>query len=77
MLCSICKRSGILTDLADGRKTCCSCAYEQAQHAAPQPSSASLAARKRKNAARRARHQAMKDLGLVRVRGALGGVYYE
>jgi len=26
---------------------------------------------------RRARHQAMKDLGLVRVRGALGGTYYE
>jgi hypothetical protein len=31
----------------------------------------------RKNAARRARHQAMLDLGLKRVRGALGGIYYE
>lgn len=31
----------------------------------------------RKNAARRARHAAMTDIGLKRVRGALGGVYYE
>jgi len=31
----------------------------------------------RKNKARRDRHQAMKDLGLNRVVGALGGVYYE
>jgi hypothetical protein len=33
--------------------------------------------RESKNKARRDRHQAMLDLGLVRVRGALGGVYYE
>ena len=31
----------------------------------------------RKNRARRERHQAMLDLGLRRVKGALGGVYYE
>ena len=31
----------------------------------------------RKNKARRERHQAMLDLGLKRVRGSLGGVYYE
>lgn len=31
----------------------------------------------KRNASRRARHQAMLDLGLVRVRGALGGIYYE
>lgn len=31
----------------------------------------------RHNAARRERHAAMTDLGLKRVRGALGGVYYE
>ena len=28
-------------------------------------------------ATRKARHQAALDLGLVRVRGALGGIYYE
>ena len=33
--------------------------------------------RTRRNTQRRARHQAMVDLGLVRVRGVLGGVYYE
>jgi hypothetical protein len=31
----------------------------------------------RRNENRRARHQAMLDLGLKRVKGALGGVYYE
>lgn len=31
----------------------------------------------RSNQARRERNQAMKDLGLVRVRGALGGTYWE
>jgi hypothetical protein len=35
------------------------------------------AKRERKNRARRERHQAMKDLGLTRVRGNLGGTYYE
>ena len=34
-------------------------------------------ARQRKNAARRMRDQAYRDCGLVRVRGALGGVYWE
>ena len=41
------------------------------------PAGKAAPAKKRKNAARRARHQVMTDLGLVRVRGALGGVYYE
>lgn len=35
------------------------------------------AARQRRNRNRRERHQAMTDLGLKRVRGNLGGVYYE
>jgi len=34
-------------------------------------------ARIRHNAARRERDQAMRDMGLKRVRGALGGVYWE
>jgi uncharacterized Zn finger protein (UPF0148 family) len=29
------------------------------------------------SAQRKARHQVMVDLGLTRVRGAMGGVYYE
>ncbi len=33
--------------------------------------------RQRKNALRRARHQAMTDLGVVRVKGGLGRTYYE
>ena len=35
------------------------------------------AARQRRNRNARERHQAMLDLGLVRVRGGLDGVYYE
>ena len=35
------------------------------------------ARRDRKNAGARARHHAMTGLGLQRVRGGLGGVYYE
>jgi hypothetical protein len=31
----------------------------------------------RHNIARRERHAAMTDMGLLRVKGALGGVYYE
>lgn len=31
----------------------------------------------KKNAARRAKHDALTSLGLKRVKGALGGVYYE
>jgi hypothetical protein len=31
----------------------------------------------KRNRAQRAKNQAMKDLGLVRVRGALGGTYWE
>jgi len=38
---------------------------------------ASKAKRDRKNAARRERDQIRRDLGLTRVRGALGGVYWE
>ncbi len=42
---------------------------------------ARFAARKHKSqiatSARRARHDAYMSLGMVRVRGALGGVYYE
>jgi hypothetical protein len=35
------------------------------------------ARRLRRNLARRERDQAMRDLGLVRVRGALGRIYWE
>jgi hypothetical protein len=35
------------------------------------------ATKDRRNATRREREQAMKDCGLVKVRGALGGIYWE
>jgi len=36
-----------------------------------------LLARQRASAARKAQHEALTSLGLKRVRGALGGTYYE
>jgi len=36
-----------------------------------------LAKRKRNNTARRERDAAYRDMGLIKVRGALGGTYYE
>jgi hypothetical protein len=41
------------------------------------PDPVKLAARGRANQARRDRNQAMRDLGLTRVKGSLGGVYWE
>ena len=35
------------------------------------------AKRKRRNTIRRERDQAMRDIGMVKVRGALGGTYWE
>jgi len=60
--CEICKASHDRV----GRRTCGAqaCLHE-------------LLARKRKNAQRRARHQAYTDLGMRRVKGSLGGTYYK
>jgi hypothetical protein len=61
-VCSIC---GIEIDTRDGENQCASCIE---------------ASNKKKNRARqlrRERDQIMKDLGLTKVKGALGGVYWE
>ena len=49
------------TVFCNGRRLCVKC-YQK---------------RNRANANRRARNDVMRDLGLVRVRGALGGIYWE
>jgi hypothetical protein len=41
------------------------------------PLFAEMATKQRKNTARRERDQSMRDLGLVKVRGSLGGTYWE
>ena len=63
--CEIC---GEEISTRDGENRCAICADAFAL---------STLQKKRIKARRKARHQAMLDLGLVRVRGALGGVYYE
>lgn len=63
--CEIC---GTEIDTKDAENRCESCDEAKTK---------TKAKRARANAARRARHEALTSLGLTRVKGALGGVYYE
>ena len=63
--CEICN-SEIAT--ADGDNRCSGCEDHEVD---------SKTKKARRNRQRRERHQVMIDCGLVRVRGELGGVYYE
>lgn len=47
------------------------------QEPSPEQQAKDRARKDRKNFARRERHAMLTDLGLKRVKGALGGVYYE
>jgi len=60
----VCENCGIEIGTKDGENLCEACDSKELKRLA-------------RNKARRERHQAMLDCGLVRVRGALGGVYYE
>ncbi len=62
-VCNVC---GCEFDGRDGENTCRAC--EEGR---------SKARRARANANRRARESVLRDLGLTKVRGALGGVYWE
>jgi uncharacterized Zn finger protein (UPF0148 family) len=62
-----CEKCGEEISTKDGENTCSDCEKEEV----------SRAKKAKRNAARRARHQMLLDLGLVRVRGNLGGTYYE
>ena len=59
----VCKECGIEFDGLDGDNTCKDCKRKHN--------------RARARANRKARESVMRDLGLVKVRGALGGVYWE
>lgn len=62
-----CQTCGIEIDTRDGENRCRTC--DDAEN---------LAQRRKQTArAKREREQAMRDLGLVKVRGAMGGVYWE
>ena len=63
----VCEKCGIEIYARDGENRCKAC-----EHAA-----ADGKRRKRAAALRKERHQIMTDLGLVRVKGMLGGTYYE
>lgn len=61
-----CSKCGELYDGLDGDNVCISCKRIRTREQ-----------RNRATANRRARESVLRDLGLVKVRGALGGVYYE
>lgn len=58
----VCEKCGDEIDTIDGENTCEKCEHK---------------ARKKAKRDRNIKHRIMTDLGLKRVRGALGGVYYE
>lgn len=64
--CPRCRRADFHTQLDTGIFSCDRCRATRKAIPAAQ-----------RNADRRARHQALLDLGLVRVRGNMGGTYYE
>lgn len=59
-----CERCGIEIDGGDGENHCSKCASKIKQS-------------KRSKARRREREDTLRDLGLTKVRGALGGTYWE
>ena len=62
----VCERCGKEIDTKDGDNLCQACDMAEAS-----------GKRLRRNALRRERDQVMRDCGLVKVRGALGGTYWE
>ena len=59
-----CERCGIEIDTKDGENTCAECENK-------------IRISRKANRARREREQALRDIGLVKVRGGLGGTYWE
>lgn len=67
-----CNKCGDEIDTRDGDNRCAECEAIDSEKKAKR---AKLNARARAN--RKARESVMQDLGLVKVRGAMGGVYWE
>jgi hypothetical protein len=58
----VCRKCGAEFDGLDGQNTCGGCKQKTKERAKMQ---------------RKARESVLRDLGLVKVRGAMGGVYWE
>jgi len=63
--CEVC---GVEIDTRDGENRCSACEDRERD---------TRVAKAKRGSMRRAREQALRDCGLVKVRGALGGVYWE
>ncbi len=64
----VCEKCGEEIATKDGENRCPACEEGQG---------ASMAKRRRRAENRKARDEAMKSLGLVKVRGVMGGTYWE
>lgn len=62
----VCEVCGVEIDTRDGENRCSDCASDRPRKT-----------KKQRRANRRLMDDAMDSLGLVKVRGAMGGVYYE
>lgn len=67
-----CESCGTEIDTRDGDNKCNSCEFNEALS-----KDARKTLKTKARIQRRERHDALKSLGLTRVRGACGGVYYE
>jgi hypothetical protein len=68
----VCQTCGEEISTLDGEGEC-----QQCQDTNGDTHAKAVAARKRAKARRRERDQVLRDLGLVKVRGAMGGTYWE
>lgn len=66
----VCECCGTEISTKDGEGRCADCDANEGERVAK-------AKRAKRNAARRARESALRSCGLVKVRGALGGTYWE
>lgn len=73
----VCELCGNAIDTRDGENRCDECADNPAMRGRGDTSETAKAKRKRRNANRRAMDDAMRSLGLTKVRGAMGGTYWE
>lgn len=73
----VCELCGTEISTRDGENRCTACEDNPEMRGRGDTSADAKAKRQRRNANRRARDEVMRSLGLVKVRGAMGGTYWE
>lgn len=73
----VCELCGEEIATRDGENRCPTCGDNPSMQGRGDTAATAKAKRARRNANRRARDEVMRSLGLTKVRGAMGGVYWE